>query len=276
MADDGDEYPSCDACEEAAYGALWGAFVADAAGAVLEFAPAEWDRSGARHAMTLPGGGKNNLRRGQVTDDSEMALALGLALAEQPLANRASCFPANAVALAYGRWKASNPPDIGNTVRASVGVAAPRGRQARPSPSIVPVTAALMAKTAARRSMASLGNGALMRAIPLAICFAFAPLAVIVDAAASDARLTHPNLICVAANVAYIAALATLIASASHCGVVDLAARQAAARESAEAALAELAAQSEGSDELDLRPPARWPRSVRLCACVPDSGGSGA
>ena len=95
-------------------------------------------------------------------------------------------------------------------------------------------------------------HGALMRAIPLAICFAFAPLAVIVDAAASDARLTHPNLICVAANVAYVAALATLIASASHCGVVDLAARQAAARESAEAALAELAAPSEGSDELDL------------------------
>ena len=56
-------------------GCLIGGMVGDAAGAVLEFRSkvsiedVEW-------AMSMPGGGPHNVARGQVTDDSELDLAL--------------------------------------------------------------------------------------------------------------------------------------------------------------------------------------------------------
>jgi ADP-ribosyl-[dinitrogen reductase] hydrolase len=60
---------------DAAVGAMLGAFVGDAAGAVLEFAgvPSE---AAVEAAMRMPGGGVLSVGRGQVTDDSEMALCL--------------------------------------------------------------------------------------------------------------------------------------------------------------------------------------------------------
>ena len=51
-----------------------GAFVGDAAGAFLEFSRHTITQKDVEKALTFPGGGCFNVRPGQITDDSEMAL----------------------------------------------------------------------------------------------------------------------------------------------------------------------------------------------------------
>ncbi|MCO5554844.1 hypothetical protein L7F22_008380 [Adiantum nelumboides] len=64
---------------EHARGALLGLFVGDAAGATLEFFRDKVSLQMARRAMRMPGSGW--VGPGQVTDDSELAIALATALA---------------------------------------------------------------------------------------------------------------------------------------------------------------------------------------------------
>ncbi len=53
-----------------------GAFVGDAAGAVLEFYNREITERDVEWALTLSGGGENEMGPGQITDDSEMAMCI--------------------------------------------------------------------------------------------------------------------------------------------------------------------------------------------------------
>jgi ADP-ribosylglycohydrolase len=62
------------------YGALLGVFVGDAAGAVLEFYTGKVTEETASNAITMPGGGVLRVGKGQITDDSELALSLAHAL----------------------------------------------------------------------------------------------------------------------------------------------------------------------------------------------------
>ena len=57
------------------FGSILGAFVGDAAGAVLEFMSVVTEED-AMYALSFPGGGVWKVGPGQITDDSEMAMCL--------------------------------------------------------------------------------------------------------------------------------------------------------------------------------------------------------
>jgi ADP-ribosyl-[dinitrogen reductase] hydrolase len=68
--------------EDAAKGCVYGAFIGDAAGAILEFCCGTITEKIVAKAMEFPGGGTFRVGKGQVTDDSELAMCLAHALAE--------------------------------------------------------------------------------------------------------------------------------------------------------------------------------------------------
>ena len=67
---------------DAAKGAVFGAFIGDATGAYLEFTRKEITPELLEECMKLPGGGVHRVAKGQVTDDSELAMCLARAIAE--------------------------------------------------------------------------------------------------------------------------------------------------------------------------------------------------
>jgi ADP-ribosylglycohydrolase len=187
---------------DAALGAVLGALVGDAAGAVLEFFGRPIPEGDVEHALTMPGGGVWNVAPGQITDDGELTMSLLNALCESP--DR----PRLAAATHYARWVASDPFDMGNTTRASLGcLQVPRWTErAREAGDDV-----AMAEAAQERCMESKANGSLMRATPLGVWGARRPDAELVAAARGDALLSHPNPACVDACTAYVLAIASLV-----------------------------------------------------------------
>ena len=102
--------PGC-ARANRALGAFLGLAVGDALGSTVEFmSPAEIK---ARHGIhhQLVGGGWLHLKPGAVTDDTEMALALGSAIIAS------AGWDVRAIADAFVAWMRSGPRDIGNTCR---------------------------------------------------------------------------------------------------------------------------------------------------------------
>jgi ADP-ribosylglycohydrolase len=186
---------------DAALGAVLGALVGDAAGAVLEFFGRAIEPADVEHALSMPGGGTWGVAPGQITDDGELTMSLLDALAASPDRPLAA-------ATHYERWVSSDPFDIGATTSASLGCTrkprwAARAREAG--------TEVAMAEAARELCMASKANGALMRATPLGVWGAKRGEEALIAAAMADARLSHPNPACVDAGVAYTLALASLI-----------------------------------------------------------------
>ncbi|MEK6813909.1 MAG: ADP-ribosyl-[dinitrogen reductase] hydrolase [Nitrospirota bacterium] len=97
-----------------ALGAYLGLAVGDALGAPVEFMTQAEIRE--RHGLLreMVGGGWLRLRPGQVTDDTEMSLALGRALLAP------GGFELRAVAEAFAAWIRSRPIDVGNTCRQGI------------------------------------------------------------------------------------------------------------------------------------------------------------
>ena len=94
---------------EAAY---LGLALGDALGATVEFMTPREIQSRYGVHREIRGGGWLNIKPGQVTDDTTMALALGRAiLADGGEVRALSC------ARAFDDWMRSKPVDIGNTVR---------------------------------------------------------------------------------------------------------------------------------------------------------------
>jgi ADP-ribosylglycohydrolase len=183
--------------KDAAFGAILGALVGDASGAVLEFARRAITEIDVEKALSMPGGGVWKVAPGQITDDGELTMSLLWALAENPEQ------PTEAASSRYAAWYESDPFDIGTTTAAAFG----RARGARE-----------MTAAAAARSMGSMANGSLMRATPLGVWGAGRSEATTIETAMSDARLSHPNENCVGAAVAYALAIRHLI---QHPGCVD-------------------------------------------------------
>ena len=95
-----------------ALGSYLGLAVGDALGATVEFmTPGEIAATHGVH-RDLTGGGWLRLKPGQITDDTQMCLALGSALLASP-----GGWDLRAVADAFVAWMRSRPPDIGNTCR---------------------------------------------------------------------------------------------------------------------------------------------------------------
>jgi ADP-ribosyl-[dinitrogen reductase] hydrolase len=188
--------------DEGALGAVLGALVGDAAGAVLEFFGRPIQPEDVARAMTMPGGGTWGVAPGQVTDDGELTMSMLHALASAPEQ------PVERAATLYAEWAASDPFDIGATTRASLGclrdrdLATMAGREG---------AAVVMTRTASERCMGSKANGSLMRATPLGVWGATRERALVVDTTARDVRLSHPNEACVGSTVAYVLAIRHLL-----------------------------------------------------------------
>lgn len=125
-----------------ALGAYLGLAVGDALGATVEFMTAREIAVLHREHKNIIGGGWLRLKPGQVTDDTEMALALGDALLHGGMDD------ASVIAKAYVKWMQSCPVDIGNTCRRGIRRFLVQGTiEALPAPD-------------------SAGNGAAMRNLP--------------------------------------------------------------------------------------------------------------
>jgi ADP-ribosyl-[dinitrogen reductase] hydrolase len=100
--------------ENKALGAYLGFACGDALGATVEFMnPGQIQRHYGLH-QDIIGGGWLGLEAGQVTDDTQMSLALAQAIIDHQGWN------IKAVADNFLLWMNSNPPDIGNTTRRGI------------------------------------------------------------------------------------------------------------------------------------------------------------
>jgi len=125
-----------------ALGAYLGLAIGDALGATVEFMTAREIAAVHRVHRQITGGGWLRLKAGHVTDDTEMALALGDALL------RGGLDDISVIAAAYVKWMQSCPIDIGNTCRRGIRRTMLQGTtEAAPAPD-------------------SAGNGAAMRNLP--------------------------------------------------------------------------------------------------------------
>ena len=154
-----------------AQGAYLGLAVGDALGATVEFlTPREIQEDHGVH-REIKGGGWLRLRKGQVTDDTEMSLALGKAILET------GGVEANTIAAAFSAWMSGEPPDIGHTVRRGIA----RYRQT--------------GETQTPHSIQDAGNGACMRSLPIALCTLGAGAAEVAEASRIQSHVTHHSLL---------------------------------------------------------------------------------
>ncbi|KAK1930541.1 ADP-ribosyl-[dinitrogen reductase] glycohydrolase [Phytophthora citrophthora] len=173
-----------------AHGAFLGLLCGDAAGATLEFAPGVITEADVSRAMTMPGGGVFGVGKGQITDDSELALSLARGLmGRQP----SEGFPFESVARQYVAWCASKPFDIGNTCATAFDV----------QPDADGNYATTMTNIAVSNCLASEANGSLMRIAPLAIWSVGQSDETIAALAKAEATLSHPNQVCQDCNAVY-------------------------------------------------------------------------
>ena len=160
------ENDSGDQMKRRAIGAYLGLAVGDALGATVEFMTPREIRDHYREHRDIKGGGWLRLRKGHVTDDTEMTLAEGL---------DAGGVDAQAAAEAFSDWMRSKPIDIGNTVRRGISHYRRTGEPQSPE------------------SGFDAGNGACMRCLPVALATLGADIDDIAEANRRQAHVTHNN-----------------------------------------------------------------------------------
>ncbi len=149
--------------------AYLGLALGDALGATVEFmTPREISSQYGVHAHIL-GGGWLKLRKGQVTDDTGMSLALGGSILAQGRVD------AVAAAQAFDAWMRSKPVDIGNTVRRGIVSFRQSGNPVR------------------EMSEHDAGNGAAMRVLPVALATWGQPEKAVRDQCRAQSHTTHNN-----------------------------------------------------------------------------------
>jgi ADP-ribosylglycohydrolase len=179
----------------AARGGLLGALIGDSTGSLLEFIRRAPSAQDVENALAMPGGGFWGVAPGQVTDDGELTVALARALAGQ------TEFPAQVVACNYVRWFVSAPFDIGVTMHTAL---------ADLTVGHSDVLSNMLAN-ASQNCVDSKANGSLMRQSALGIWSTRISVAEAINAARLDTRMTHPNLACQWAGVAYVVAIRHLV-----------------------------------------------------------------
>ena len=152
-----------------AVAAYLGLAIGDALGATVEFMTPREIAAQFRVHDRIRGGGWLNLKPGQVTDDTGMALALGNAILAH---GRVLAQPA---AEAFDAWMRSKPVDIGNTVRRGLLQFRKTGATEMPE------------------SEHDAGNGAAMRVLPAALATLNQPEEVVRLACRTQAHITHHN-----------------------------------------------------------------------------------
>lgn len=150
-----------------ALGSYLGLAIGDALGATVEFMSAA--EIAVIHGVhrEITGGGWLHLKPGQVTDDTQMALALGSAIIASPCG-----WDLRSVADAFVDWMRRRPPDIGNTCRRGIRRYQQTGElQSSPSSD-------------------EAGNGAAMRNLPV-ILSTLGDDAAFRERSLAQARITH-------------------------------------------------------------------------------------
>jgi ADP-ribosyl-[dinitrogen reductase] hydrolase len=166
-----------DEVHERALGAYLGFAVGDALGATVEFmTPAEIQHAYGMH-RDLVGGGWLKLKPGQITDDTQMSLALGQSIIDSGGWN------ATAAADAFVAWLKTRPVDVGNTCRRGIRRYMADGT------------------LAGEPNEGDAGNGACMRNLPLALATLHDD-AVFAQATRVQCHLTHNHLLSDAATLA--------------------------------------------------------------------------
>ena len=163
-----------------AYGCLIGMFIGDALGAIVEFEDSEhiqWKFPKGVREFGDPGVWK--LAPGQITDDSEMALAMIQSILKN------GKYDAKEAKRAYIEWRNTAPFGIGGTIKKALSGKYDRSSQA---------------------------NGAMMRAAPLGILGLAFPDKII-NWAEEDCKITHVNRVCSDANKVFVMALYTCLAT---------------------------------------------------------------
>lgn len=158
-----------EALRRRASAAYLGLAVGDALGATVEFMTPREIKSVYGVHRDILGGGWLRLRKGRVTDDTEMSLALGNAILGT------GGVEAGAVAEAFSEWMRTKPVDIGHTVRRGISLYRRTGQ------------------TEAPESEHDAGNGACMRALPIAIHTLGASPEAVDRANRIQAHITHHN-----------------------------------------------------------------------------------
>lgn len=158
-----------DAVRRRALGSYLGLAVGDALGATLEFMTPREIQTDYRVHREITGGGWLKLRKGQVTDDTEMALALGRGILS------AGTVEAQAIAEAFSAWMRTKPVDIGNTVRRGIAHYRQSG------------------ETQMAENDYDAGNGACMRCLPIALALLGAEVEAVDRANRIQAHVTHHN-----------------------------------------------------------------------------------
>ena len=174
-----------------ARGTWLGQLTGDALGTTLEFRRrAGLAREFPKGFREVVGGGPFGCEPGQVTDDSELALALARSLV-------ASGDDFDVIARAYVSWYKSHPIDIGHTTRMAFGLAGE-------------ITAERLWAHVERVNgdPGKQANGALMRVSPLAIWATTHAPERLAELVRLDARLSHPSPNCQESNVAFVVAIA--------------------------------------------------------------------
>jgi len=158
-----------DRLQQRAIGAYLGMAVGDALGATVEFLTPREIRDQYGEHRDIIGGGWLRLRKGRVTDDTEMNLALGRSLLA------AGGLDAVAIAESFSDWMRTKPVDIGHTVRRGISLYRRTG------------------ETQVPENEYDAGNGACMRALPIAL-YTLGATPDEVDAANRvQAHITHHN-----------------------------------------------------------------------------------
>lgn len=162
--------------ESRAVAAYLGLALGDALGATVEFmTPREIKAHHGLHDR-MRGGGWLKLKRGQVTDDTTMSLALGECIL------RAGRVEAVAAAHAFDAWMRTKPVDIGNTVRRGLVHFRQTGNPVAPE------------------SAHDAGNGACMRCLPVALATLGDTDENVRAACRAQAHVTHNNALSDAAS----------------------------------------------------------------------------
>ena len=173
-------------------GCMLGGWVGDAAGASLEFHVGIITDEDVARAMTMPGGGKLSIGPGQVTDDSELEIAMLHALIKNiPL----SGYPINDIMNNYLEWCESEPFDIGLTCLRAFNKLENDGDTI---------------ENAKKHNMTSEANGALMRAAAIAVWGRSYVYPFLKNYAMIDSLMSHPHRNCRECNGLYVIAIAFL------------------------------------------------------------------
>ena len=162
-------------------GCLYGVLVGDALGATYEFRKSKTIKL--PKLLNIVGGGPFNVEKGQITDDSELTLALMKSII------RKKKYDKEDVAKSYIRWFNSNPKDIGNTTRKAF----ERAKNYR--------DAKMNSK---KKNKNSESNGFLMRISPLAILGLKISDAKLNKILSEEVSITHPKKICFYVSKLYV------------------------------------------------------------------------